>query len=140
MMLKPKKLIALPADIFWLFFFSQQLFEFFQEPLGIWIVQGGAPAPHEHILRYWRVHRWMPTVFVFQDHVSRKEFFQSPPRPVQRLSAGYIGDTAKHLQVPEHLQERRMTYQLQVPEHLQERSMTYQLQVPEHLQETSPLT
>ena len=105
----------------------------------------------------------MPTVFVFQDHVSRKELFQSPPRPVQRLSAGYIGDTAKHLwcwrseildlvnhslyrnttfqlQVPEHLQERRMTYQLQVPEHLQERSMTYQLQVPEHLQETSPLT
>ena len=41
------------------FFFSQQLFEFFQEPLGIWIVQGGAPAPHV-ILRYWRVHRWMP--------------------------------------------------------------------------------
>ena len=34
------------------------------------------------------------------------------------------------LQVPEHLQERSMTYQLQVPEHLQERSMTYQLQVP----------
>ena len=41
------------------------------------------------------------------------------------------------LQVPEHLQERSMTYQLQVPEHLQERSMTYQFKVPEHLQERS---
>ena len=79
---KTKNLIALPADICWWLFFSQQLFEFFQEPLGIWSVQGAAPAPHEHILCYWRVHRWMPTVFVFQDHVSRKEFFQRPPRPV----------------------------------------------------------
>ena len=45
-----KNLIALPADICWCLFFSQQLFGFFQEPLGIWSVQGAAPAPHELLL------------------------------------------------------------------------------------------
>ena len=41
------------------------------------------------------------------------------------------------IKVPEHLQERSMTYQFKVPEHLQERSMTYHFKVPEHLQERS---
>ena len=39
----------------------------------------------------------MPTVFVFQKHVSWQEIFQRLPRPVQRLCAGNVGNTTKHL-------------------------------------------
>ena len=48
---------------------------------------GTTPVPHEHILCHWRVHRRMPTVFVFQNHVSWQEILQRLPRPVQRLCA-----------------------------------------------------
>ena len=39
----------------------------------------------------------MPTAFVFQSHVSWQEIFQRLPRPVQRLCAGNVGNTTKHL-------------------------------------------
>ena len=74
-----KNLIALPADICWCFFSHSNCSSSSRNRWG----SGVSKVQRQHDINcYWWVHRWMPTVFVFQDHVSRKEFFQRPPRPV----------------------------------------------------------
>ena len=106
----------IPADIC-CFFSSQQLFEFFQEPLGIWSVQGAAPAPHEHILSYCVtdgcIVEW-PRSLCFKTMWAGKYLI-----PIRGPS-------------PENLHERSMTYHRKVPENLHERSMTYHRKVPEN--------